>query len=200
MRDTFCSLTFRVSCLLSSRLFRIEFFDDYFDDPLRPATQVNFQVLSRFVEVYHIHYRIHANFSGISHVMYRYPLFSAVMGTGMNFFVLTSLALLAWFRFFANKWYKLYDNVDTRASSPSSSLASSDNEEDDEEVPKKVQKEKKLRLGEQKKETPVNESRPRSKSAKSSSRSVILDQAVEDIKEGSKDNEAQLSELCDVMK
>ena len=152
------------------------------------------------MEVYHIHYRIHANFSGISHVMYRYPLFSAVMGTGMNFFVLTSLALLAWFRFFANKWYKLYEDVDTRASSPSSSLASSDNEEDDEEVPKKVQKEKKLRLGEQKKETPVNESRPRSKSAKSSSRSVILDQAVEDIKEGSKDNEAQLSELCDVMK
>ena len=152
------------------------------------------------MEVYHIHYRIHANFSGLSHVMYRYPLFSAVVGTGMNFFVLTSLALLAWFRFFANKWYKLYENSETRASSPSSSLASSDNEEEDEENLKKVQKEKKLRLGEQKKETPMNESRPSSKGAKSSSRSVILDEAVQDIKEGVEKDDGQLKELCDVMK
>ena len=130
--------------------------------------------------------------------MYRYPLFSAVVGTGMNFFVLTSLALLAWFRFFANKWYKLYDNAETRASSPSSSLASSDNEEEDEEDPKKAQNEKKL--SEQKKETPVNESRPRSKGAKSSSRSVILDEAVQDIKEGVEKDDGQLKELCDVMK
>ena len=121
------------------------------------------------------------------------------MGTGMNFFVLTSLALLAWFRFFANKWYKLYDNAETRASSPSSSLASSDSEEDEED-PKKTQKERKLRLGEQKKETPMNESRPRSKGAKSSSRSVILDEAVQDIKEGVEKDDGQLKELCDVMK
>ena len=108
--------------------------------------------------------------------MYRYPLLSAVMGTGMNFFVLASLALLAWFRFFASKWYKLYDKTDSRASSPSSSLASSDNE-DDEEDPKKHQKEKELKLGEGKKGT-------RARSVKTSSHGVILDEAVEDIKEG----------------
>ena len=102
--------------------------------------------------------------------MYRCPLLSAVMGTGINFFVLASLALLAWFRFFASKWYKLYDKTDSRVSSPSSSLASSDNEDDGEEDPKKLQKEKKLKLGEGK------------KGAKTSS--SILDDAVEDIKEG----------------
>ena len=131
--------------------------------------------------------------------MFRYPLLSAVMGTGMNFFALASLALLAWYRFFASRWYKFYESNDSRASSPSSSLASSDSD-DDEEDPKIVQKEKKLRLGEQKKGTPAGESRPRVKGFKSSSHGVILDEAVEDIKEGRDEDDKKLTELCDVMK
>ena len=131
--------------------------------------------------------------------MYRYPLLSAALGTGMNFFVLASLALLAWFRFFATKWYKFYDPTHSRASSPSSSLASSDTD-GDEEDPKKLQREKKFKLGEQKKGTRSTGSRPGAKSVKSSSHGVILDEAVEDIKEGVDDDDGQLTELCNVMK
>lgn len=131
--------------------------------------------------------------------MYRYPLLSAAMGTGMNFFVLTALALLAWFRFFATQWYKFYDYADSRTSSHSSSLASSDND-DDEEDPKKLQKEKKRKLGEQEKGALTTQSSG-SKSVKSSSYGVILDEAVEDIKKkGVGDDAGQLTELCNVMK
>ena len=72
--------------------------------------------------MYQIHYRIHANFSGFRYFMYRYPLLSATMGTGFNFMVLSALALLAWFRFFAPSWKDFDDNTDyvTSSASPSS--------------------------------------------------------------------------------
>ena len=41
----------------------VEFLSDYMDDPLSPAARLDFQILSRFAEVYSVAYRIYANFT-----------------------------------------------------------------------------------------------------------------------------------------
>ena len=43
----------------------VEFLSDYMDDPLSPASRLDFQLLSRFAEVYSVEYRIYANFTGL---------------------------------------------------------------------------------------------------------------------------------------
>ena len=91
---------------------RVEFFDDFYDDPMRPATRVDFQILSRFVEVYQVHYRIHANFAGVRYMMYRYPLSSALVGIAINFGFLSLLALVAWLKFFTGLLEAKGDFVD----------------------------------------------------------------------------------------
>jgi len=62
--------SFHLDCLFqtcSSILqgVEIQFFDDFFDDPLSPAIQLDVQIKSRFVEIYSAVFRIHANFSGL---------------------------------------------------------------------------------------------------------------------------------------
>ena len=123
--------------------------------------------------------------------MYRYPLLSAAMGTGFNFMVLSALALVAWFRFFATSWRDLDDNTDYVTSS-----ASTSSESDDEGAGPAWDDEDSLRRREEKKLK-----KKRSSSARSSKRSresqygVILDEAVEDIEEEGKLSEREGKKL-----
>ncbi len=59
------------------QVVEIEFFNDFFDDPLGPAVLLDLQVKSRFVEIYSTTYRIHANFSGLRWTSY---FFSILIG------------------------------------------------------------------------------------------------------------------------
>ena len=58
--------------------------------------------MSRFAEVYAASYRIDAQFSGLRYLMFHYPMTAAFFGTGLNMFILVSILILSWYRFFAN--------------------------------------------------------------------------------------------------
>ena len=59
------------------------------------------QVMTRYAEVYSSIYRIHAKFSGLRYIMYNFPITAAIFGTSFNMFVLATILLLSWYRFFA---------------------------------------------------------------------------------------------------
>merc|ERR1712018_745046 len=79
----------------------IEFFDDFKDNPLNPANRMEFELQSRFAEVYNARLIIHAKFVGIRYFMYYYPATSAIVGIALNFNVLAIVVLVSWLRFFA---------------------------------------------------------------------------------------------------
>ncbi len=78
---------------------RLEFFSDYAEDPMQPAANFQFEVKSRYVEIYDAEFAIHANFAGIRYLMFHYPLTSLIAGTLINTFTLALIALLSWLRF-----------------------------------------------------------------------------------------------------
>ena len=78
----------------------VEFFSDYMDDSLDPALTLLLEIKSRFIEVYSASFRIHANFSGLRSLMFYYPITSAILGTMVNFALLTLLLLVSYLRFF----------------------------------------------------------------------------------------------------
>jgi len=79
----------------------IEFFDDFKDNPLNPANQMEFELQSRFAEVYNARLIIHAKFVGIRYFMFYYPATSAIVGIALNFNVLAIVVMVSWLRFFA---------------------------------------------------------------------------------------------------
>jgi len=76
----------------------VEFFPDFVDDPLDPATNIDVHIMSRHVELYSLEYRVYANFSGIRRLMFDYPVVSFVLGTGFNFGFLMTVAFVSWYR------------------------------------------------------------------------------------------------------
>lgn len=84
----------------------VEFFDDFTDNPLNPAKQLEFELQSRFAEIYDARLIIHAKFVGLRYFMYYYPVTSAIVGTLLNFNVLALVVLLSWLRFFAPPSYR----------------------------------------------------------------------------------------------
>ena len=78
----------------------IEFFDDFFDDPLNPIAAADVLIKSRFAEIYNSKLMIHAKFGGIRYLMFYYPVTSALMGTTLNFSMLSIIVILSWMRFF----------------------------------------------------------------------------------------------------
>ena len=83
----------------------IEFFESFTDNPLNPAVTVDFQLQSRFAEVYNARLIIRAKFVGLRYFMYYYPVTSAIVGTLFNFHVLAFVVLLSWLRFSAPSRY-----------------------------------------------------------------------------------------------
>lgn len=81
----------------------VEFFNNFLDDPLSPVVGMNYEIQSRFIEVYNIRYRIYANFSGLRYLMFNYPLISAFIGSSLNMMFLSAIILLSWYRFFSPK-------------------------------------------------------------------------------------------------
>ncbi len=76
----------------------VEYFSDFLDDPLSPVTDIDFQLLSRFVEVYSVEYRVHARFTGLRFLMHHYPVISALVGCTLNLMFLSAVVLLSYFR------------------------------------------------------------------------------------------------------
>jgi len=91
--------------LMSGRLVEqqtvyIEFFQDFSDNPLNPVVSADFEIKSRFAEIYDAELIIHAKFSGLRYFMFYFPMTSAVIGSSLNLAILSLVVALSWFRFF----------------------------------------------------------------------------------------------------
>lgn len=94
--------------LMSGRLVEqqtvfIEFFQDFSDNPLNPVVSADFEIKSRFAEIYDAEIIIHAKFSGLRYFMFYFPLTSAVIGSSLNLAILSLVVALSWFRFFRSE-------------------------------------------------------------------------------------------------
>merc|ERR1711962_432904 len=78
----------------------IEFFQDFSDNPLNPVVSADFEIKSRFAEIYDAELIIHAKFSGLRYFMFYFPMTSAVIGSSLNMAILSLVVALSWFRFF----------------------------------------------------------------------------------------------------
>lgn len=78
----------------------INFHRKFYDDHKSPTATMTFQIQSKFIQVYSTQLLIHAEFSGLRHIMYYYPLISTCAGVMSNFLLLSTLVLLSWSRFF----------------------------------------------------------------------------------------------------
>jgi len=81
----------------------VDFFDKYFDDPHNPASSADIQIQSRFLQVYAATVLIHAEFSGLRHIIYHHPWISTAVGVCGNFILLSTIILISWARFFTTE-------------------------------------------------------------------------------------------------
>jgi len=95
----------------------IEFFHDFSDNPLNPVVSADFEIKSRFAEIYDAELIIHAKFSGLRYFMFYYPLTSAVIGSSLNLAILSLVVALSWFRFFRPTPSE--DEIDVRSTTTS---------------------------------------------------------------------------------
>merc|ERR1712029_983261 len=70
------------------------------DNPLNPVVSADFEIKSRFAEIYDAELIIHAKFSGLRYFMFYFPMTSAVIGSSLNLAILSLVVALSWFRFF----------------------------------------------------------------------------------------------------
>ena len=79
--------------LSETQNLRIEYFKDYLDDPLNPAVKIEYQIKSRFIQVFEVTYSIHADFGGLRFWMFYYPITSAIVGIAFNVTFLTFILM-----------------------------------------------------------------------------------------------------------
>jgi hypothetical protein len=79
----------------------IELFSNYMEQRLSPTTDAYIQIESHKIEIYRSSLRIIAQFTGLRHFMFHWPLPSAVVGIVINMFFLTIIAFLSWYKYFS---------------------------------------------------------------------------------------------------
>ena len=93
----------------------IHYFTDFIDDPSAPASQIVVELQSRHiqvvaltvwfgmvmisVQVYSARLQVHAELSGLRHIMYHHPWISSVSGIIANITVLTTIILISYTRY-----------------------------------------------------------------------------------------------------
>eukprot|EP00088_Acartia_fossae_P069122 TRINITY_DN893_c0_g1_i2.p1 TRINITY_DN893_c0_g1~~TRINITY_DN893_c0_g1_i2.p1 ORF type:complete len:335 (+),score=53.88 TRINITY_DN893_c0_g1_i2:37-1041(+) len=78
----------------------INYFSKFQDDPHFPAKELILEVQSKYIQVYSATLLVHAEFSGLRHIMYHHPWISTVTGVLSNVVILTLIILMSWTRFF----------------------------------------------------------------------------------------------------
>jgi len=77
----------------------INYFSDFLDNSSAPASQIVVELQSQFIQVYSAKLQIHANLSGLRHIMYHHPWVSSVTGVFANIIILTLVILISSARF-----------------------------------------------------------------------------------------------------
>lgn len=99
----------------------IQYFRRYLDDTFDPAAKAVLEIKSKFIQVYSSRLIVHAEFSGLRHIMYHHPWMSTTAGVLSNVVLLTMVVLISWTRFFTEDEITL----DPRLSRSSSGLTGS---------------------------------------------------------------------------
>ncbi|XP_071449809.1 seipin [Hetaerina americana] len=74
----------------------IELFSGFEEDPGHPITDIYVEVQSRHVEIYSSELRVTAHLTGLRHLMFHWPTFSASIGVISILFFLAVLLALSW--------------------------------------------------------------------------------------------------------
>merc|ERR1712059_149820 len=75
---------------------RVNYFTEFLDDPTSPATELILEIQSKFIQVYSAKMEIHAQLTGLRHLMYHHPWISSFIGIFANILTLCTLILLSW--------------------------------------------------------------------------------------------------------
>ncbi|GFQ99253.1 seipin [Trichonephila clavata] len=87
----------------------IPLFEKYVEDCTHPAYFAYVAIEAEIAEVYSCTLRIHAQFTGLRYMMYYWPMLSAVVGIGMNFFMISIMFTFIWVRQIMNS--SQYNNL-----------------------------------------------------------------------------------------
>lgn len=74
----------------------VELFSNFEEDPTHPVTDVYLEVQSRHAEIYSSELRVTAHLTGLRHLMFHWPTFSAGVGVVSILFFLAVLIALSW--------------------------------------------------------------------------------------------------------
>ncbi|XP_031158921.1 seipin-like isoform X2 [Sander lucioperca] len=80
------------------QVLQVELFSDYTDDPYAPSVTAVIEIMSNKVQIYSSQLYIHAHFTGIRHLLFNFPLISALVGVSSNFIFLSLLFVLSYAR------------------------------------------------------------------------------------------------------
>jgi len=81
----------------------IEYFSGYLDDTLDPTSRAVVELKSRHIQVYSSRLVVHAELSGLRHIMFHHPYICTTAGVLSNVVLLTMIVLISWTRFFTDE-------------------------------------------------------------------------------------------------
>lgn len=97
--------TFAYSLLLildqmeEEQIQSVEVFHNYLEDAYRPALGAYIEIQSKRIEIYSAFLVIHAHFTGLRYLLFRFPVASALAGISFNMMMLSVVALLSWYQY-----------------------------------------------------------------------------------------------------
>jgi len=101
--ETLAFSPFLVSGTSSQKQYiNVNYFPRFYDDPHNPASKASILIQSKFLQIYRSTVLIHAEFSGLRHILYHHPWLSTFIGVTANFILLSTIILISWSRLFTN--------------------------------------------------------------------------------------------------
>lgn len=77
---------------------------------LHPVTDIYFEILNHDIQIYSANINIIANLSGLRYLMFHWPIFSAILGTGSNLLFVFCIFAMSWKHLYGSEVYKNESN------------------------------------------------------------------------------------------
>eukprot|EP00092_Neocalanus_flemingeri_P013758 GFUD01014838.1.p1 GENE.GFUD01014838.1~~GFUD01014838.1.p1 ORF type:complete len:330 (+),score=89.62 GFUD01014838.1:81-992(+) len=78
---------------------KVLYYRDFIDDSYNPAEEMVVEIQSNFIQIYSSKLEIHAQFSGLRHVMHQFPISSSLIGINSVIIILSTIIFISWSRF-----------------------------------------------------------------------------------------------------
>ncbi|XP_043542231.1 seipin-like, partial [Chiloscyllium plagiosum] len=79
-----------------AQVVEVEMYSDYQEDSYTPTMGAVIEIQTTRIEIYKAQLQIHAHFTGIRYILYRFPVTSAIIGVATNFTFLCVLVLASY--------------------------------------------------------------------------------------------------------